>query len=80
MMFYGGGGWNPWMVALMIVGMLLFWGFVIWGGLLLFRGSRSGPSGSTPPEPGQVLNQRLARGEISTKEYERLRKLIESRS
>jgi hypothetical protein len=59
MMFYGGGGWNPWMVALMIVGMLLFWGFVIWGGLLLFRGSRSGPSGSTPPEPGQVLNQRL---------------------
>jgi len=26
-MFYGNGGWNPWMLALMVCGMLLFWGF-----------------------------------------------------
>jgi putative membrane protein len=79
MMFYGNGGWSPWMLAVMLGGMLLFWGFVIWGGIVLFRGSRSGRPGPQS-DSGQILNERLARGEISTEEYERLRKLIGSTS
>ena len=79
MMFYGNGGWNPWMLALMVCGMLLFWAFVIWGAVVLFRGSR--PAGHGPQlDSGQILRDRLARGEISSEEYESLRKLISSAS
>jgi putative membrane protein len=80
MMFYGNGGRSPWMLALVVSGMLLFWGSVICGSIALVRGSRSDGSGAAPSEPGQVLNERLARGEISVEEYERLRKLIGSTS
>jgi uncharacterized membrane protein len=79
MMFYENGGWSPWMLASMVSGMLLFWGFVIWGGIVLFRGSRPGSRGPQL-DSGQILNERLARREISTEEYERLRKLIGSTS
>ena len=79
MMFHGTGGWNPWTLALMVCGMLLFWGFVVWGAMVLFRGSR--PDRRGPPlDSGQMLDERLARGEINTEEYERLRKLIGSTS
>ena len=77
-MMYGIGGWNPWMLALMTIGILLFWGFVIWGGLQLFRGSRLVNHGSGRLRSGQILNERLARGEISTEEFERQQKLIDS--
>ena len=75
MMSYVNGGWSPWMLALMVSGMLLFWGFDIWGSMVLFRGSRPGSRGPQL-NSGQILNERLARGEISTEECERLRKLI----
>ena len=38
MMFYdGNGGWRPWMPALMVIAMPLFWGLVIWGAVPLPR-------------------------------------------
>jgi uncharacterized membrane protein len=72
-MMYGFGGWNPWMLSLLSIGILLFWGFLVWGGLLLFRRSGSGSRGSAPVDTEQILNGRLARGEISTEEYDRQR-------
>jgi putative membrane protein len=67
MMFYdGNGGWHPWMLALMLVGMLLFWALVIWGAVFLFRGSGSGSRDSGQADPEQILKERLGRGEIST--------------
>jgi uncharacterized membrane protein len=79
MMLYGNGGWNPWMLALMVCGMVLFWGFVFWGATVLFRGSRSDTDGrGSQLASGQILHERLVRGEINTEEYERLQKLIGS--
>jgi putative membrane protein len=65
-------GWGWWL--LMSVGMVAFWGLVIWGIVALVRGGTSNPS---PPEkepdrPLEILQRRLARGEISVEEYEKL--------
>jgi len=81
MMFYNGNdGWHPWMVALMLVGMLLFWALVVWGAIALFRGSGSGNRGAAPSDPEQILKERLARGEIDKEEYQRLRGLVRSKA
>jgi uncharacterized membrane protein len=79
MMFYGNSGWSPWMLALIVNGTLLFWGFVIWGGIVLFGGSRPDRR-SSQLGSRQILDERPARGEISTEEYEGLGKLIGSTS
>ena len=65
------------------LGMLLFWGIllvvVVGGAALVFRqiaGTR--PSGGPhQPTAGQVLDERLARGEIDEEEYELIRARIE---
>jgi putative membrane protein len=75
MFWYGNGGWHPWMLALMWIGMLLFWGLVAWGVIALFRGPGWG-RGSGPSDPVKILHERLARGEIDVEEYERRRDLI----
>ena len=82
---YGGGHWGLW--VLMIVAMVVFWGALAWiiVTLIRHRGSPSGSatlpsgSGSWPPGPAglQILNERLARGEIDEDEYTRRRSLIE---
>lgn len=77
MLWYGNGGWHPWVAVVMWVGMLVFWALVIWGAVTLFRGSGRGhPPG--PSDPEQILKERLARGEIDVEEYERRRDLIAS--
>jgi putative membrane protein len=66
-------GWGWWL--LMSLGMVAFWGLLIYGVALLARRG-SGPSApeARPPEPPlNVLQRRLAAGEISVDEYERLR-------
>lgn len=73
-MFYAHNvGWLGWLV--MSVGMVAFWGLVIWGIVALVRG---GSSSSREPEPAgerplEILQRRLARGEISVEQYEELR-------
>ena len=54
-------GWG----VLMAIGWIAVWALIIGGALALMR-NRRGPS------PGDVLKQRLAAGEISVEEYERL--------
>lgn len=76
MMYWYGPGINGWGYALMTVGMVLFWGLIITGIVLLVRAAqRSGHRPEGPPLPStapeQILAQRYARGEIDEEEYQR---------
>jgi putative membrane protein len=80
MMYWYGSGMSGWGYALMIVGMVLFWGAVIVGIVALVRYiGRSGqppetPSSQAPPPsrtPEQLLAERFAHGEINEDEYRR---------
>ena len=69
----GTGGWIT-----MILTMILFWGAVIFAGMLIFRdttnarGSRDSErlGGATVRNPMDILDERFARGELENKEYE----------
>ena len=77
MFFWYGGGWGAWQVALMVVGMVAFWGLLIWAVYALVVSSTR-PAGRQPGGggPRQILDERLARGEIDTDEYRRLRQVL----
>ena len=63
----GGYGWG----GLMGLGMVVFWGLVIWGVVALARGN----AGSTQADsPHEILKKRYARGEINKAEYEEKKK------
>jgi putative membrane protein len=81
----GGGHWGQW--VLMIVAMVVFWGALAWIIVTLVR-HRGAPPSSATTSPGpaaappssdglQILNERLARGDIDEDEYTRRRSLIE---
>lgn len=79
MMFWNGGGWAFWQVGLMWVVMIAFWGLVIWAIYALVTSvtrksgqeRRGGEHGAG--DARRILDERLARGEIDTDEYQRLR-------
>ena len=77
MMFgYGGtgGSWPVWAVAFAWIGMLAFFGVLAWAGYALITdAARRRRRGA---DAGEILNERLARGEIDAAEYKRLRGLI----
>jgi putative membrane protein len=81
MMFWNGGGWPFWEVALMWAGMIAFWGLLIWAIYALVTGAtrRPGP-GPRGEDARRILDERLARGEIDTEEYQRLRDVLAGRS
>jgi putative membrane protein len=73
--------WNEdmawWGWLMMSLGMLVFWGLLAWGALLLLRG-RGEKASADGPGPQEILDERLARGEIDAVEYgERLEALRE---
>jgi putative membrane protein len=73
-------GWGWWL--LMSVGMVAFWALRIYGVVWLARGTASqGPQAPQPPAPSespqQVLERRLAAGEVSVEDYERLRAVLD---
>jgi putative membrane protein len=72
MMWWPGGiGWG-W--GAMTISMVLFWGLLILGGVLLVRAvNRPSDGASSPgwPTPEQVLAERFARGDIDEEEYRR---------
>jgi putative membrane protein len=79
MMFGYGASWPFWEVALMWVGMIAFWGFLIWAVYALITSATRKPdAGQRSADPRQILDGRLARGEIDAAEYQRLRGLIAS--
>ncbi len=68
----GTGGWIA-----MIVMMSLFWGALIFAGVMLFRGTdrRSGRENArtdrpTYRDPVDILDERFARGELENEEYD----------
>lgn len=72
--------WGWWLV--MTVGMVAFWGLVIYGVVWLVRGAgatASPKAESTGPlePPLLVLKRRLAAGEITVEEYEALRAVLD---
>ena len=71
-----GTGW--WIV--MMVAMVLFWALVIGGIVWLLRTAASGSPAANPDRARGILDERLARGEIDTPEYERLLGAMERRN
>jgi putative membrane protein len=68
-------GWGWWI--LMVFGMILFWGLVIAGVVwLVHELTRRRDHGGAEPSPLDVLDHRLASGEITPEEYEQRRKLL----
>lgn len=71
------------MMGFGFVGMFLFWGVLVLllagGGVVLARWLAGTGSATTPTQPTarQVLDARLARGEISPEEYEAILARIE---
>ena len=77
MMFWYGAHWAFWEVALMWIGMIAFWGLLIWAVYALITNAARKPGPEHRSEDAlHILDQRLARGEIDTEEYQRLRDLI----
>lgn len=84
-MFYArdiGWGWD----FLMGIGMVAFWILIVLGVIWLARGGLGGSvsqqTPSQPPsapvdDPTEILNRRLANGELTLEEYEERREAIE---
>ena len=70
MMFGYGNHWAFWQVGLMWVVMVAFWGFLVWALYGLIGSSRGAGGAHRCDEARHTLDQRLARGEIDTEEYQ----------
>ena len=83
MMFWYGGGWAWWQAGLMWVAMIAFWALLIWAVYALVTGATRRPGQAGPGDQPQasdarrILDERLARGEVDTEEYQRLRDLLD---
>jgi len=79
MMVWFGSHWTFWQSGLMSIAILAFWVLVVW---VIYAFITSGPprtlNRDESPDAQQILDQRLARGEIDAEEYRRLRDLIDS--
>jgi putative membrane protein len=81
MMFWYGAHWAFWQVSLMWVGMIVFWGLLIWAVYALITAARKPTRDRDEAQghgPRRILDERLARGEIDEAEYRRLRELLAS--
>ena len=77
MMWYWGSGVHWWMWLLGFVGIVAFWGLIVWAIWSVVTG------GNAQPEQDQrrgaaerILDERFARREIDADEYRRLRDVI----
>jgi putative membrane protein len=70
-MMWGMQAWSWWGWLAMSLGMVAFWGLIIWAVVALFRGlggSWRQPEGR--PDPERILAERFAAGEIDEDEYQ----------
>ena len=72
MMGYGGyGGMFMWLILILFAGVVIY--------VVFNRSKRTGnPTDSTRESPTEILKRRYAKGEITRKEFDRLKKDIES--
>jgi putative membrane protein len=85
MMFWYGNGWAWWQAGLMWLAMIAFWALLIWAAYALVTGITWWPrqterGGKQPGDAQRILDERLARGEIDTEEYQRLRDVLDGGS
>lgn len=81
MWYWGNGGVHWWGALFMGVGVVAFWGLIIWAVWALFSSLSRRPDGShRPPDAMAILDERLARGEIDAEEYRSRRDLIANRT
>jgi len=74
MMFGYGGHWPFWEVGLMWIGMVAFWLLIGWAIYAVVESMSAGePAPTTAKRAREILDERLARGEIDAEEYGRLR-------
>jgi putative membrane protein len=66
--------WDGWWM-LVAAGWLLIWGLVVWWVVSLVR-ARDGGRNDHGATAREVLDRRLAEGEISVEEYQRLREAM----
>lgn len=83
MMGWGNHGYGMWgMGGFGGIMMILFWGVIIVGVVLVIRYFTAGQGGrqhvSEERDPLQILRERYARGEIGTEEFEERKKILES--
>jgi putative membrane protein len=79
MMWYDGGGMQWWSWLLGAFMMVAFWGLIIWGIWHLVTGStRNDTRPAASAGAKEILDLRLARGEIDAGEYDRLRMLMDT--
>jgi putative membrane protein len=70
---YGSFGW-PWPGLIWLVAALLFWAGLI--ALLVWAVRSSAGSRRTPDTAREMLQRRLAAGEISEEDYERIKRIL----
>lgn len=71
------GDWGAGWWILMVAGMVLAWGLVIFGIVWVMRESgRRGERESSDQDSLSILDRRLARGEISPEEHEDRRRIL----
>ncbi len=70
------GGWG----AVMLIGMVIFWGLVIGAAIWLFRefgaSSRAKAGDGEAEGPLRILDRRLAEGLVSVEEYQERRSVL----
>jgi len=77
MMFGYGGHWPFWEVGLMWIGMVAFWVLIGWAIYAVVKSMSAGESAPrTAKSAREILDERLARGDIDAEEYGRLRDLL----
>jgi putative membrane protein len=78
-MMYWGDGVSGWGYLLMALNMVVFWGLIIGGIVLLARylgSDRRQPPAADGADPHRVLADRFARGEIDEDEYRQRLKVL----
>ena len=77
MFFWNGGHAASWQIALMWVGMIAFWGVVIWLGYIVFgAATKSSPTPDEGQSARRILDERLARGEVDADQYQLIRSAL----
>ena len=78
MMFWYGGHWAFWQAGMMWAGTIVFWALLIWGIFALVRFSRRPGEDDQNGDVRRILDERLARGEITPEEHQRILDLLNS--
>jgi putative membrane protein len=70
-MMWGMQAWSWWGWLAMSLGMVAFWGLIVWAVVALFRGWGGTWPRTERPDPEQILAERFAAGQIDEEEYRR---------